>query len=179
MESYENHFRFDGKTFLVTGAASGLGREIVRAFARFGAALLIADIDSDGLALVADELHTVAREVRTAVADVSDPAAVEAMVADAVAISGTLDAVVHCAGIGGRAPAEDYPLDLFDRVMAVNAGGTFLVSQAAGRVMLKQEKGGAIVNLSSIGGVVGKAGSVGYQTSKAMEIQIAKSLGVE
>ena len=78
--------------------------------------------------------------------------------ADAVAISGTLDAVVHCAGIGGRAPAEDYPLDLFDRVMAVNAGGTFLVSQAAGRVMLKQEKGGAIVNLSSIGGVVGKAG---------------------
>ena len=93
--------------------------------------------------------------------------------------SGRIDALVHCAGIGGRSPATDYPMELWDRVMSVNAGGTFLCSQAVGRVMLEQEGGGSIVNLSSVGGFVGKPGSVGYQVSKAMEVQLARSLGVE
>jgi NAD(P)-dependent dehydrogenase (short-subunit alcohol dehydrogenase family) len=70
-------------------------------------------------------------------------------------------------------------MELWDRVMAVNADGTFLCMQAVGKVMLKQPEGGSIINLSSVGGVVGKPGSVAYQVGKAIEIQLVKSLGVE
>jgi len=176
---YRDLFNFDGKTVIVTGAASGLGREISIALAELRAHLVIADIDSAGLQAVKGLLEPNAKSVRAVPTDVSEPQQVNAMIEAALKPTGRIDALVHCAGIGGRSPATDYSMELWDRVMAVNAGGTFLCTQAAGRVMLKQTGGGSIVNLSSIGGVVGKPGSVGYQVSKAMEIQIAKSLGVE
>lgn len=176
---YKSLFSFSDKTVIVTGAASGLGREIALALADFGADLIIADKNDGGLNKVAAELKPSAHSVLPWTTDVSDPEQVEALVSAALTVSGHIDALIHCAGIGGRSPAEEYPMDLWDEVISVNAGGTFLCTQAVGRVMLQQEKGGAIVNLSSIGGIVGKAGSVGYQVSKAMEIQIAKSLGVE
>ena len=176
---YKSLFSFNDKTVIVTGAASGLGREIALALADFGADLVIADKNADGLEAVAEELRPGARSVLPCTTDVSVPDQVDSMVNAALKVSGHIDALVHCAGIGGRSPAENYPMDLWDEVISVNAGGTFLCTQAVGRVMLEQEDGGAIVNLSSIGGIVGKAGSVGYQVSKAMEIQIAKSLGVE
>ena len=180
--SYADLFSFKGKTVLVTGAASGLGREIALALADFGASLVIADIDGAGLERVAEEIEARGRDGEVAISrtDVSRPSEVDAMVAMALRHgSGRIDALVHCAGIGGRAPATDYPMALWDRVMSVNAGGTFLCSQAVGRAMLDQEAGGSIVNLSSVGGFVGKPGSVGYQVSKAMEVQLARSLGVE
>ena len=180
--SYQDLFDFEGKTVIVTGAANGLGREIALALADFGAALVIADIDGAGLEVVAAEIEARGRcgDVVTSRTDVSRPADVDAMVAIARRQgSGRIDALVHCAGIGGRAPAAEYPMELWDRVMSVNAGGTFLCSQAVGRVMLEQGGGGSVVNLSSVGGFVGKPGSVGYQVSKAMEVQLARSLGVE
>jgi NAD(P)-dependent dehydrogenase (short-subunit alcohol dehydrogenase family) len=176
---YRDLYKFDGKTVIVTGAASGLGREIAIALAELRAHLVVADIDTAGLQAVKALLEQEARSVHVVPTDVSDPDQVNTMVQAALKPTGRIDALVHCAGIGGRSPATDYSMELWDRVMAVNAGGTFLCTQAVGRVMLKQPTGGSIVNLSSIGGVVGKPGSVGYQVSKAMEIQIAKSLGVE
>ncbi|MCY3940305.1 MAG: SDR family NAD(P)-dependent oxidoreductase [Gammaproteobacteria bacterium] len=176
---YRTLFDFGGKTVIVTGAASGLGREISRALADFGADVVIADKNAPGLRKVAAELEPAAASVLPCPTDVSVPEQVDALVSAALGVSGRIDALIHCAGIGGRSPAVSYPMELWDEVISVNAGGTFLCTQAVGRVMLEQENGGAIVNLSSIGGMVGKPGSVGYQVSKAMEIQIAKSLGVE
>jgi len=172
-------FDFSGKTVIVTGAASGLGREIARAFCDAGAHLVLADINADGLASVAAALENKTTRMLTVLTDVSKQAQVNAMVEKAISVTGTINALVHCAGIGGRAPAEDYPMELWDKVMAVNADGTFLCAQAVGCVMRKQVGGGAIVIVSSVGGVVGKPGSVAYQVGKAIEIQLAKSLGVE
>ncbi len=175
---YKNLFSFDGKSVIVTGAASGLGKEISRALADNNAHLTIADKNENGLKETETDLSSAA-SVQSVVTDVSQPEQVDLLVEKATAVTGELNALIHCAGIGGRSPAEDYPMELWDEVMAVNAGGTFLCTQAAGRVMLKQKNGGAVINLSSIGGIVGKSGSVAYQVSKAIEIQLAKSLGVE
>lgn len=179
IDNYRKLFSFTGRTVIVTGAASGLGREIAHALAEYGADLVIADIDAAGLQQVADELRETAASVLAVPTDVADPDQVNAMVEAAKRVSGKINALIHCAGIGGRSPAVDYPMELWDCVMAVNAGGTFLCSQAVGRVMLAQDEGGSIINLSSVGGVVGKPGSVAYQVGKAIEIQLAKSLGVE
>jgi NAD(P)-dependent dehydrogenase (short-subunit alcohol dehydrogenase family) len=176
---YTDLFRFEGKAVIVTGAASGLGREISRALAELRADLVLADINAHGLETVANELRGAAASVLVVPTDVSKPEQVNALMEAAKGVTGRIDALIHCAGIGGRSPAVEYPMELWDRVMSVNASGTFLCMQAAGRVMLRQASGGSIINLSSVGGVVGKPGSVGYQVSKAMEIQLAKSLGVE
>ena len=91
---------------------------------------------------------------------------------------GRIDVLVNSAGIGGRGVAEDYPADLFARVMAVNLAGTFACCQAVGRVMLDAGKG-SIINFASVGGLVGYPGSVGYQASKGAVVQLTRSLAIE
>jgi NAD(P)-dependent dehydrogenase (short-subunit alcohol dehydrogenase family) len=176
--NYRDIFDLGGRVTVVTGAAAGLGREIALALADFGSHLVLADLDEDGLRSTAAAVADRPVKVVCKVTDISDESQVAAMFEAALGLTGRLNALVHCAGIGGRAPAEHYPMELWDRVMAVNATGTFLCSQAAGKIMLAQG-GGSIVNLSSVGGVVGKPGSVAYQVGKAIEIQLVKSLGVE
>lgn len=175
---YRNLIDFTDRVAVVTGAASGLGKEIATAIAQYGAHLVIADKNSDGLREAAKVMEGAA-SLTVVPTDVSQETEVRALFEKAASITGEVHTLIHCAGIGGRSPAEDYPMELWDEVLAVNAGGTFLCTREAGRIMLKQADGGAIVNLSSIGGMVGKPGSVAYQVSKAIEIQIAKSLGVE
>lgn len=178
-QKYGTLFDFTGKTVVVTGAAGGLGSELCRAFAELGASLVLVDIDNQGLDSLAASLGGRANGTLKVVTDVSRQEDVDAMVQAAMSRTGRIDVLVHCAGIGGRSPAHAYPMELWDRVMEVNPGGTFLCAQAVGRVMLSQGGGGSIVIVSSVGGVVGKPGSVAYQVGKAMEIQLAKSLGVE
>ena len=149
--------RLDGRHAVVTGAASGLGLEIARAFAEAGARVLGLDV-SAGPGIV--EL------------DVRDPSAVERVLPNDV------DVLVNAAGIGGWAPTEDYPDELWQRVLDVNLTGTFNCCRAAGRRMIAAGRG-SIVNVASTLGLVGFPGTIGYVASKGGVVQLTKALAVE
>lgn len=168
-------FELDGQVAIVTGAASGIGEAIARGFAGTGAIVVCVDVSTDANEAVAAGLGNGSFAVT---ADVRDLDAVDAAVAAALEPTGAIDVLVNSAGIGGRAPAVDYPDDLWKRIMDINLTGLYNVSRAVGRVMLEAGRG-SIVNIASIGGLVGFPGSLGYQASKGGVVQLTKTMAVE
>ena len=144
-----------GKVALVTGAASGIGREIATVFEREGARVVGLDRAGEGL------LH----------ADVRNPAEVEA----AVAGVGKLDVLVNCAGIREIGDVYSIASEEWENVIAVNLSGTFYCCQSAARVM-REGGGGAIVNMSSVGGLIGLSHRPAYTASKHGVVGLTKSL---
>ncbi len=169
-------FSLEGRTAVVTGAASGLGRAISVGLGQAGATVVAADLAGPALADVVEEIGR-KRAVAVA-ADVTRRDDVEAMVREAVALTGRVDVLVNSAGIGARGAADEYRADLWERVLAVNLTGTFTCCQIAGQQMLRAGAG-SIVNIASIGGLVGWAGSLGYQASKGGVVQLTRTLAVE
>lgn len=142
--------QLDGKTAIVTGAASGIGRACARLFAGRGAHVVAADVDGAGAERVAGELGASGHAVAT---DVTDRGAVEAMVATARERFGGVDILVNSAGITRRNvdPDADFE-EAWDKVMTVNVKGTLLACHAAVEAM-RAGGGGAIVNLASVMGL--------------------------
>ena len=171
--SVSERFSLAGRTALVTGAGSGLGRAAAVALAEAGAWVACLDIDPAGAA------DTARRTGGGACAlDVSDAEAVEEAVGGLAEERGRLDVLVNSAGIAGRGAAVSHDEAAFDRLLAVNLKGTFLMCRAAGRRMA-EAGGGSIVNIASIAGLVGYPGSVGYQASKGGVVQLTRTLAVE
>lgn len=143
--------QLDGKTTIITGAASGIGRACARLFAERGARVVAADVDGDGAVRVAEELGASGHATTT---DVTRRDAVEAMVRSARERFGGVDILVNSAGITRRnvPPDADFE-EAWDKVMAVNVKGTLLACHAAVDAM-RGGGGGAIVNLASIMGLV-------------------------
>jgi NAD(P)-dependent dehydrogenase (short-subunit alcohol dehydrogenase family) len=162
---------------LVTGAARGLGRAFALALAADGHAVLAADVDEAGLAETA---AAGGEELRTAICDVSDPAAVEAAVTAAVEAFGGLDALVNNAGIirVTRGPTRDVSLEEYERVMAVNVRGTWLMCRAA-IPALEAAGGGSIVNLASEAAFTGSRGMSHYVASKGAVVGMTRALARE
>jgi 3alpha(or 20beta)-hydroxysteroid dehydrogenase len=151
----------DGKVVVVTGAAGGIGRAASVAAAGEGAQLFLVDLDEAGLAATAEISGGTAT-----VADVTQVAGVERYVAEAVERFGRIDGFFNNAGIHGVvSPIVDYPVETFDRVIAVNLRGVFLGLQSVLRVMLRQSAG-SIVNTASIAAARGLPQSSGYIASK-------------
>lgn len=148
---------------------------MARGLATVGAGVVCTDIDGEAAARVARSLGSAATSMSV---DVRDRDAVDAMVVDAAEATGGIDVLVNSAGIGGRAPAADYPDELWREVLDVNLTGSFNCCRAVGRVMIARG-GGSIVNIASIGGLVAFPGSVGYQASKGGVVQMTRTLAVE
>jgi glucose 1-dehydrogenase len=147
----EHFMKLDGKIAVVTGAGSGIGQGIAVALAREGAAVVV---DYHGVASSAqetlDRINAIGGRTVAVGADVSDPVQVRNLIDRTVAEFGRLDIFVNNAGIEHKTAFVDYPLEQWQKIIAVNLTGPFLCSQAAAKQMLKQGGGGRIINISSI-----------------------------
>ena len=173
-------FRLDGKAALVTGAGSGIGREIALLFAKQGAVVALGDIDEAATDRVAGEIAGAGGQGFPVALDVTDRAAARAAVEAVVARQGRLDILVNNAGIGLVGNLLETEPDGFHRLMAVNVDGVYYCSQAAVTRMLAQEPvGGVIVNIASIAGMVAVARRFAYGATKAAVIAMTQSTAMD
>ncbi len=171
--------RLENKVALITGGASGMGASMARVFAREGAKLVVADmLEDDGNKLVAEIVKANGAAIFQKL-DVSSEAQWRVATEATVAAFGRLDILVNDAGISGSAVEDLFDTAAWDRLMAVNATGTFLGMKFAIPLM-KQAGGGSIVNISSISGVTGQRGiHVGYNASKGAVRTLTKAAAVQ
>jgi 3-oxoacyl-[acyl-carrier protein] reductase len=170
--------RFTGKSAIVTGAASGIGRAIAQRLAGEDGAVAVADANEANAIRARDEIIAAGGRAIAIKADVTRPEEVAAMVAAALSSFGRLDILVSNAGIGGMHPFLDETLAHWNRVLAVNLTGVFLCGQAAARAM-RDTGGGRIVNIASVSGVRAGSGRSAYGTSKAGVIQLTRQMALE
>ena len=174
------HPDFSGRTALVTGAASGIGRAAALAFASAGAQLVLADIDARGGEALAGEIEADGGRALFVRTDVASSADVDALVAAAVARFGRIDCAFNNAGIEEeQVKLADSDEALYDRMMAVNVKGVWLCMRRQIAQMLAQGGGGAIVNTASVAGIVGAPRHAIYAASKHAVVGLTKSAAVE
>ncbi len=170
---------FENKVALVTGAASGLGLATAKAFAESGASVVLTDWNEKAVQSTADELAAKGHKTLAIRCDVADDAQVEAMVQQAIATFGRLDAAYNNAGIQNvLAETADTTRDDYDRVMAINLRGVWSCMKFELQQMRKQGSG-VIVNCSSFGGLVGGAERGIYHAAKHGVIGFTKSAALE
>lgn len=172
--------QFDGKAALITGAGSGIGRDIALAFARECAEVAVTDISESGanetIQMIQSQCDRKAIFIK---ADASVPEQMEAAVRQTVDAFGRLDFACNNAGIGGpAAPAGEYPVDGWQKVIAVNLNGVFYSMRYEIPAMLKVG-GGSIVNMASILALVGFAGSCAYVAAKHGVIGLTQTAASE
>lgn len=161
------------KTALVTGAARGIGLATTKLFLENGWNVVMVDRDADELTAAAAEL----KDVFTIAEDVSDPEAVQRIIATAAGQWGSIDALVNNAGVADFGPIEETDFMRWRRVMETNLDGVFLMSQEATPAL--KESRGAIVNIASISGLRASTLRVAYGTSKAGVIHLTKQYAAE
>ena len=173
--------QLDGKTALVTGAGSGIGRATALAYAREGARVAAADVNVEGGEETVQLIKEAGGESILIHADVADSAGAELMVQRTVDAFGRLDCAFNNAGISGgreRRRSADYDEADFDRVIRINLKGVWLSMRAEIPQMLKQGSG-AIVNTASIMGLIATPGSVAYMAAKHGVVGLTKAAALE
>jgi len=152
MPSIQELFALTNRVAIVTGGSRGLGEEMAEGLAEAGAALMLCARREQWLTPTLERLKGLGFRVDGMVADVSNQADVQAVVERTMATYGRLDILVNNAGISWGAPAEEMPLEKWQKVIDINLTGAFLFAQAAGREMLKRNYG-RIINVASIAGM--------------------------
>jgi len=174
-------FDLSGKTALVTGGSRGLGLQIAEALGEAGARVLLTSRKAADLEESAAQLKAKDIEAIWVAADLSQPSEIVRVTQDAIARLGQVDILINNAGATWGAPAEDHPLEAWDKVMNLNVRSIFLMSQAIGKHSMIPRKSGRIINVASIAGLAGSQdlSTVAYQTSKAAVINFTRSLAGE
>ncbi len=173
-------FKLDGKIALVTGSSRGLGKVSAMGLAEAGATLVINSTHIEGAQKVADEIIAKGGKAIAIEADVSDQKQVNAMMDEIMRQFNQLDIVFNNAGIAAVSPAEEMPLEQWQKTIDVNLTGVFLVSQAAGRIMLKKKQG-SIINMASMSAhIINVPQKVAdYHAAKAGVVALTRCLAAE
>jgi len=175
-------FDLTGKTALVTGGSRGLGLQIAEALGEAGARVLLTSRKASDLEESTAHLQAKGIDTRWIAADASQPAEIERVAGDAMQRLGQVDILVNNAGATWGAPAEDYPLDAWDKVMNLNIRSIFLMSQAIGKASMLPRRSGRIINIASIAGLAGNTAEmkmVAYNTSKGAVVNFTRTLAGE
>ena len=175
-------FDLTGKTALVTGGSRGLGLQIAEALGEAGAKVLLTSRKAADLEEAAAHLQAKGIDTRWIAADMSQPSEVARVADESMQRLGHIDILVNNAGAAWGAPAEDYPLDAWDKVMNLNIRSIFLMSQATAKLSMIPRRGGKIVNVASIAGLAGNGpemNTIAYNTSKAAVVNFTRALAGE
>ena len=171
-------FSLEGKTAIVTGGGTGIGKSIAIEFARAGADVGLCSRKLEHLEPVAKEITNLGRRSFAMPVDVRQEEQVKAVVERAVQEFGRLDIMVNNAGASFRAKPEDISINGWNTVVGINLNGVFLGCKWAGKQMMQQKSGGVIINISSIAGVYGSTMMSHYGAAKAAVITLTRELGV-
>lgn len=175
---FDENFSLAGKIALVTGAGAGIGEAIALMYARKGADLILADVNLADAEATAAKAAASGRKAKAYKCDVGDLKSIAAAVEAAAADFGRIDILVNCAGVGLIEYADRISEEYWDKVLDINLKGAFFMSQAVGRIMIRQKRG-KIVNIASQAGLIALDKHVAYGASKAGLLSVTKALASE
>lgn len=172
-------FRLDERIAVVTGGSRGLGKAMALAFSQAGASVVLCSRNQAEIEQAAADIAAeTGRECIGIAGDVTDPAAVSALVSRVLDRFGGIDVWVNNAGMNIRHPVEEFPIEEFDRILRVNLRGTWLCCRAVAPVMKARGKG-SVINVASVLGTIGLAERTAYCSSKFGVVGLTKTLALE
>ncbi|WP_394779795.1 SDR family oxidoreductase [Undibacterium sp.] len=176
-------FDLTGKTALITGGSRGLGLQMAEALGEQGARVVLSSRKQADLDEAVAHLKSRGIEASAIAADLSREEAIKPLVAEALNRLGHIDILINNAGATWGSPAEDHPVEAWDKVMNLNVRSIFLVSQEVGKLSMIPRKQGRIINIASIAGLAGNGPgtmkTIAYNTSKAAVINFTRALAGE
>ncbi len=174
-------FDLTGQVALTTGGSRGLGLQIAESLGEAGAKVMLTSRKAADLEQAMGDLQAKGVDARWVAGDASDPEQVQRVVDETLQRLGPIDILVNNAGATWGAPAEDYPLQAWDKVMNLNVRSIFLFSQAVGKASMIPRRRGRIINVASIAGLAGSihVKFVAYGTSKGAVVNFTRTLAAE
>ena len=175
-------FDLTGKTALVTGGSRGLGLQMAHAMGEAGAKIMLSSRKADDLTKAVAELKAAGIDADSIAADCAKEADIRMLADETIQRMGHVDILVNNAGAAWGAPAEDHPVEAWDKVMNLNIRGYFILSQHIAKQSMIPRKSGRIINIASIAGLGGNPSgmqTIAYNTSKGAAINFTRALAAE
>jgi gluconate 5-dehydrogenase len=176
-------FDLTGRVAIVTGGSRGLGLQVASALGEFGASLVLVARKQADLDAAVEQLNTAGHTAVGVAANMGTPEAAASLTAGVMERFGRIDVLVNNAGATWGAPAEDYPLEGWNKVIDLNVTGLFLLTQAVARSAFLQQGKGAVINVASVEGLLGhlpdRPGTVAYNAAKGAVISMTRALAAE